>query len=115
MFNVFALASSGGGANSGGIIGGGGFDIGNMQLPGLVDFSEILADWLKALAGFWSVLNTPLGDLFPDFDGFLITGLPAIVRALGLADFTLLGLMLGGALGFYVVYQLITWLLNLIT
>lgn len=114
MFNVFALASAGGGSNSGGIIGGG-FDIGNLQLPGLVDFAEMFSSWLKALTGFWNALNTPLGDLFPSFGGFVDTGLPGIVSLLGLSDVTLLSMMLGGALGFYVVYQLVTWILNIIT
>lgn len=113
MLNLFALATGNGFHGGGGISS----SSDGIQLPGLIDFLEIFENWLKALSGFWNTLNTPLGELslgFKTFDG-LPFGFENLVDILGFGDYTLLGLIIGGSLGFYVVYQLITWLLNIVT
>lgn len=64
---------------------------------------------VTSFSSFWDTINTPIKDLLADVPlvGEWLSYIP-------ISDFTLLFLMFSG-LGIYVVYQLIVWLLNLIT
>lgn len=88
-----------------------------LELPGLVEFGEMFADWLRGLSTFWNALNVPIGELLTPFDSGLGFGsvLETCLDKTGLGDLTLLMIILGGSLMFYVVYQLLSWLFDIIT
>lgn len=111
----YGLAGPGGGANGGGFSGGGSSLSETLELPGLVEFGEIFADWLRGLSTFWNALNVPIGDLLIFYNSDSAPAFTDFIDKIGLGDLTLLMLILGGSLMFYVVYQLLTWLLNIIT
>lgn len=92
-----------------------------IQLPGLVDFVSIFEDWLKALSVFWNVLNLPVFELIMQnsvMDTIMLFTNPVLfvlVHNTPVGEMTLLMLILGGSLLFYIVYQFVTWLLNIVT
>lgn len=78
---------------------------------------DIFRDWLLALQELWVTMNTSIGYLLEpliiQFPPFAAVGVA--LQVLGLYDFTLLEFMLSAGLFIYIVYQLITWILNLVT
>lgn len=91
-----------------------------MVLPGLVEFSAMFEVWLRALLQFWELISTPLRELIviePWLGSGILTGpiLKHILNTTVLGDMTLLSIILGGGLIFYVGYQFVIWLLNLVT
>lgn len=78
---------------------------------------DIFRDWLLALEELWAIMNTSIGY---QLEPFIIQFPPLSVvgvtlQVLGLYEFTLLEFMLSAGLFIYIVYQFITWILNLIT
>lgn len=86
-----------------------------MELFNPIDLVEIFAGWLEVLNRFWSTLNSPITDLFRDGFAPSVLVIKAFLASVGLSDLTLLEFMLGAGLGAYIIWQLVTWFLNLIT
>lgn len=92
-----------------------------IELPGLVDFVSIFEGWLKALSVFWNVLNLPLFELIMDnpvLDTIFLFKNPLLsilIHNTPIGHMTLLTLIIGSSLLFYVVYQFVVWLLNIVT
>lgn len=76
---------------------------------------NIFASWMSVLNDLWVNINSPLISFFPDNMPFLGNVLSTALITLGLSDFSLIELILGGGLIFYIGYQLLIWVLNLVT
>ena len=86
----------------------------------MVNFSplpliDIFVDWLYALNNFWSLLNSPFVDVFADRFGPVSIIVRTFLSSSNYDDLTVLEFMLGIGLSIYLVWQLCTWFLNLIT
>lgn len=91
-----------------------------MVLPGLVEFTAMFEVWLRSLGQFWELISTPLQELIvvePWLGSGVLTGtlLKYILNNTVFGDMTILSIILGGGLIFYVGYQFFIWLLNLVT
>lgn len=78
---------------------------------------DIFTNWIVSLQDLWNLLNMtvrsvvePLMISFPPF-----SAVGVILKIMGVYEFSILEFMLGAGLAIYVGYQLVTWLLNLVT
>lgn len=91
-----------------------------MVLPSLVEFTAMFEVWLRNLSLFWEFISTPLQELIviePFLGAGVLTGplMKFILNNTAFGDMTILSIILGGGLIFYVGYQFFIWLLNLVT
>lgn len=91
-----------------------------MVLPGLVEFTAMFEVWLRNLTLFWEFISMPLQELIvvePFLGAGALTGplMNFILQNTVFGDMTILSIILGGGLIFYVGYQFFIWLLNLVT
>lgn len=82
------------------------------DLPTLLN---IFATWMSALNDLWVNINSPIISFFPENMPFLGNVLSTALITLGLSDLSLIEFILGGGLIFYIGYQLLIWVLNLVT
>ena len=81
----------------------------------LTNFLNLFAGWMVSLSGLFDFFNTSISDALREYSSFIYADLFAfIIDNLGLGHFTLLEFFFSVGLMFYLVYQLISWFLNLL-
>lgn len=95
----------------------------------LTDIKDYVSSWIFSLLEFWnflttdglaSIIQTAADSIANSTDTSLLaytflSGISTIITLVFGADASLLEVLLGGSLFFYVTYQLITWFLNIVT
>lgn len=93
-----------------------------MEILGVGDFAELFARWVENMNGFWVTLNSPVSKfvtetlvgLAPENSLLYKTVLGFFNYIFGDLDITLLALIIGSGLGFYVTWQFISWIIDLL-
>lgn len=85
-----------------------------MVFADILDLLELLYGYLTDFGSFVvSLFTMKIPDLLTMFLPFDPPGFNAAFILLGLEDETILTLMLGGGLAFFIVYMIVTWVLNI--
>ena len=75
------------------------------------------------MLGVFNFFTTPIKDLFLQYGVLYLFDLEKVLadlvtifeNTIGVTDITLVGMMLGVALPIYLIYQFVTWVLNVVT
>ena len=98
-------------------------------MPTFIEIQSYFMNIYNSFLGFWEMLTQPnLAQMLQDgadaiannsdtswIASGILSGLSSIVGLVFGTNASLLNVLLGGALGFFVVWVLLTWLLNIIT
>lgn len=77
-----------------------------------LDMMEVIYSFATTIIDF---ITSPIGDLLYDYPTVSTTLLGSILNTIGIGQYSVWQVMLGGGIIVYLVYQFVTWVLNLAT